>query len=322
MHFHKERFLSILLLIAIFSSCSVINVNQEKNIKALASAIKTTATVPGVLAKQYYDINTDMLKLNLSLQADTGSRIESLQNIVDAERNKDSIVNMYNSSYSVFSTYADLLLVLINDTAQNHLTKQNAAFIATFDTALVKYNSYTSGQHLPLSLGGLISSVINFLGTARIKHLQRKYLLQLVTKSDSLISLICDNYLIIDHHIDSSRIPIDRTTIQNDYSRFLIRLKNTPGNDNNFYSYYKEYDPMYYNWLYKLDILQQLDNNNVAAFRKLKVAHATLLNDLNKRATKGELFNRIKDFYGSVNNVADKYRKLQKDLTPSKNNHE
>jgi hypothetical protein len=309
-------FALILVLVAV--GCKVITSKQAKSIQSLAAAMKTSVSAPGILTKQYYEINTDLQKLNVSFKTDTSSRIEFMQDVLDAEKQKDSIVKSYSSAYGILATYADLLLALTNDTAQAHLTKQNTAFVAAFDTAMVKYNGYTGGTKLPMSLGGLVSAGIMALGTQRIKHLQRKYLLELIEQSDSLVGLICDNYTIIDHYKDSTRISINRETVQNSYIKFLTRLHAKPGNNLNFYNYYKDYDPLYYNWMYKLDILELLDKDNVAAFRKLKTAHATLLLDLHKKTTKSELLDRLKDLYGSVNGIVDKYNKLQKDLTPSK----
>lgn len=306
-----------ILLLAV-AGCKVIDSKQAKSIQSLATAMKTSVSAPGVLTDQYYGINTDLQKLMISFKTDTASRIELMQDVLDVERTKDSIVKMYNSAYGVLATYADLLLALTNDTAQARLTRQNTAFVTAVDTALVKYNAYTEGTKIPLSLGGLISTGIMAIGTQRIKHLQRKYLVQLVEQTDSLVNLICDNYLVIDHYKDSTRITIDRETVQNAYTKFLNRMYVRPNNNLNFYDYYKDYDPLYYNWMYKLDILAQLDRDNVAAFRKLKTAHATLLLELHKKASVAELFDRIKDLYGSVNGIVDKYNKLQKDLTPSK----
>lgn len=311
--FHLFIFISLFI-----SGCKVVSTKDAKSIQALAGTIKTTASAPGEFVKQYYDLIIDVQKLKLAIRPTDTLLVNSLDNVVVRQRQEDALLKGYNAGYTVLSSYSDLLLALTSDTTAKTLKKQGDAFVAAFDTAIVKYNGYTGGTKLPVnSLGGVVSKLILEIGTRRIKYLQRKYLVDLVTRADSIIQLISDNYIIIDHTRDSTTIRIDRTDVKNTFGAFLFDLRTDPGGANS-YNRYKDYEPIYYNWNYKLDALQALDQSNTVAFKKMKNSHAQLLDALKKKITFSAFLSSVKDWYGSVNDINESFKKLEKDLTPKK----
>ena len=291
---------------------------EGKIIQSLAGAMKTTAPAPGEFVKQYYDLLIDVQKLKVAIIQPDRSLIRKFDDVISQQRQEDSLIEGFNAGYAVLADYADLLLALTDDTNTKTLKRQDDAFIASFDTAVVKYNSFTSGTKLPASsLGGLVSKIVVEVGTRRIRYLQRKYLLDLVTQADSVIQPLCDNYIIIDHTRDSTAINIDRADLRNTFLSFLISI----GDDTvsaSAYNRYVNYDPVYYNWINKLDALKALDQSNTAAFKKIKTSHTELLNALKDKTTFVALLGSVKDLYGSINGINESYKQLQKDLTPNK----
>jgi hypothetical protein len=264
--------------------------------------------------KGYYEVIIDVQKMKVSLIPADTFLIKAMDNVVESQRQAEILLKGYTASYNVLSGYADLLLELTNDTSIKILKKSNEAFIAKFDTAMVKYNSYTGGTNLPVSsIGGVVSKIILEAGTKRIKYLQRKYLVELINKGDSIVGLICDNYSIIDHRRDSTAILIDRVDLKNTFTIFINELQNHPGAANSF-NRYKEYHQTYYNWVAKLDALALLDHHNTVAFKKLKVSQMQLREALNKRMTFKTFVDSVKDLYGSINAINNTLKTLQKDL--------
>ena len=159
------------LIFGLFLSfgCRVLNKQESKDVQSLAKALNTGSDLPAKFAKQYYDISIETQQALKSHQKDLTLKIQSLDSLIALQNEADSIVKGYNSGFGILRKYADLLLALTDTSYSKELSKQKDAFIPAFDSLIVKYNTYTPKNKLPVnSLGGLVGKLIDEIGNRRI----------------------------------------------------------------------------------------------------------------------------------------------------------
>lgn len=274
----KEFF--IYLLIFSFASCRVLNKVETAAVQSLVKALDTSTVLPGRFATEYYQITISTKRAIFALEKKSAQKIIDLDAMIAAQNQADSIINGYNSGFSILKKYGDLILSLTDTSYLKAFSKQKDAFIPSFDTLIVKYNSTFSQNQIPLSLGGIVTKMVSEIGTRRINYLQRKYLKELVTTYNPIISSICDEYKIIDFYKNSKGLNFLNEDISDVYKNILDFSPEVDLND--FDKMYTIYDPIYLNWKNRATLLTQFNDQTLQAMSKLKRAHNQLSKELNK----------------------------------------
>jgi hypothetical protein len=150
----KEFF--IYLLIFSFASCRVLNKVETAAVQSLVKALDTSTVLPGRFATEYYQITISTKRAICALEKKSAQKIIDLDAIIAAQNQADSIINGYNSGFSILKKYGDLILSLTDTSYLKAFSKQKDAFIPSFDTLIVKYNSTFSQNQIPLSSGNTI----------------------------------------------------------------------------------------------------------------------------------------------------------------------
>jgi hypothetical protein len=309
----------LLILVSVVSSCKVLSKQEVKSVQALSKAMTTSSKLPSDYTKQYYEVALESNQLLASVTTDPNIKIKTLKGLLADRLQADEIVKGYNSGFGILNKYAELLLAFSDDsTYQKDLSKQKDAFIPSFDTLVSKYNTYYPQNKIPVtSLGGLLSNIIQEVGSRRIRYLQRKYLKDMVSTADTIVAHICNQYNSIDFYKNNKQLTSLGTTLDQNYKTFMNYI-NIDAVNSNPYNYYKIYDPIYLDWKNKEAILNDLNVKNLKAMNEIKTSHQKLKELLYKKASLKELTISLKNLYASVNSLNESYLKFQKDLTPSK----
>lgn len=306
-------------LFLILSGCKVLSKQETKSVQALSKAMAISSGMPSEYTRQYYNVALESNQLLISIIPTTPSeKIKELKGLIQDRIEADRIVKGYSSGYGVLNKYAELLLVLSNDsTYQKELTKQKDGFMPAFDTLVSRYNTFNPGNKIPVtSFGNILSNIIQEIGSRRIRYLQRKYLKDLISTADTFVAQICDQYISLDFDKNNKQVTSLSKTLDEHYRQFIIYI-NLDSSHSIPYNYFNIYDPIYIDWKTKEGLLKELNEKNRNTMTNLKSAHHKLKELLDKKATIKELAANLYNVYASVNSLKESYQKFQKDLTTS-----
>lgn len=307
----------IFIVIATLYGCKVLSKQETKSVQALGKALNTGADAPSNFVKQYYQLSFETQLIRISNNEDPELKVNSLNMLLSKVNESDSIVKGYTAGFGILKKYAELLLALTDTGFLNELNRQKVAFIPAFDSLISKYNDYYPKNKLPIkSVGALAGELIDKVGTKRIGYLQRKYLKDLVTISDSVVSHICMQYPLIDFYKNQQQLKSLDETIRVNYKDF-VKFINL-GNNYDPYSYYKLYDPIFLDWKNKLMALNSLNTQTSITMVKIRKTHNQLKVDLYKKHSFKEFLQKLYDLYSSLNEIEESYKQIQNDLLKSK----
>jgi hypothetical protein len=104
----------------------------------------------------------------------------------------------------------------------------------------------------------------------RIVQLQKKYLKNAIQVARVPFENICEDFILLDSLKLQGELSNLPNYLDNNYADFLDNVRAYERQGNNPYNYYKEYSPIYSDWLSQINELNALAAAAVKAFRSLK----------------------------------------------------
>jgi hypothetical protein len=307
------------ILLTFFTGCKVLSKNEANSVQGLAKAMSTSADFQSEFIKQYYGIALETSLLGKAATTNPADKISELNEQLNFQSQVDTVITGYTAGFGILKKYAQLLLALCDDTYLKELNKQNSSFVPAFDTLVARYNHFNPGHSLPVaSSGGLVSSVIDQIGSHRIGRLQRKYLKVLIDTANPIIEQITDEYRNIDFYKNNENLKTLDNTIDHAYKNFVKQTSFNDSSRNQTFAYYTQYDPIYLNWKNKLLNLSAFNQQSTVSMAKVKLAHVKLKEQFHKKASRREFLNNVQDLYASINALYESYEKFSNDLSSSK----
>jgi hypothetical protein len=268
-----------IVLLVFFYSCSGLKNSQIQVAKSFALATKGISKVPTDIYYRIYQLKAESQTLQLnSLLATNDAPKESIQllkNNYEENAKFIEIAESYSTSYKIVEKYATLVLCLLSETYLKEFNKSKDTWQSSFEGLIKKYNSVAITK-IPPSVGNLTASIIQELGQVRIARLQKKYLKEAIYTARKPFENICDDFILLDSLKIKSELANLPDFLDNNYADFLQNIRAYERQGNNPYYYYKEYTPIYSNWLLQINELKTLSANTIKAFRSLKNAYGQL----------------------------------------------
>ncbi len=297
----------------VFCSCTGLKKSQVEATENFAIATKGISKVPSDIYFRIYQLKSESqtLQLNTLLATNDNSK-ESIRLLKDDYAEKMRFIQIaeeYSTSYQIVEQYASLVLCLLNESYRKEFSKRKSSWQSSFDGLIRKHNN-VSPSKIPSSVSNLTSRIIFQVAKLPIAQLQKKYLKEAIHTARIPFENICEDYIMLDSLKIRSELNDLPSYLDNNYANFLENVRSYEKQGNNPFHYYRDYSPLYANWLSRVNELNVLSANTVKAFRILKIAYGKLEEYVDHEG-KGPLPDeilRLMDEYGSL---VETYKKFQ-----------
>ncbi|MBI1341701.1 MAG: hypothetical protein GC171_02070 [Terrimonas sp.] len=261
-------------------SCTGLKKSQVQAVQSFAMATKGISRVPSDIYFRIYQLKSESQTLQLNTLLSTNDSVkESIQLLKNDYAEKIAFFNIaeaYSTSYQIVEEYASLVLCLLDESYLHEFEKSKTTWQSSFTGLVRKYNS-VAVRKIPPSVGSLVASIVQEIGSMRIRQLQKKYLKKALYAAQSPFESICDDFILLDSLKLKSELSNLPDYLDNNYANFLENVRAYEREGNNPYYYYKEYTPIYAGWLSQINELSILTAGTVKAFRSLRNAYSQML---------------------------------------------
>ena len=303
----------IVFVLCILYSCTGLKKTQVQATENFAIATKGISRIPSDIYFRVYQLKSESQTLQLNtLLATNDQAKESIQLLKNDYAEKIKFIEIseaYSTSYQIVEKYASLVLCLLSDSYLKEFYKSKDIWQSSFTGLIDKYN-HVAVTKIPPSVGNLTASIIQEIGRLRIARLQKKYLKEAIHTARKPFENICDDFILLDSLKIRSELVNLPDYLDNNYANFLENVRAYEKQGNNPYYYYKEYTPIYTNWLSQINELTVLSSGTVQAFRSLKTAYGQLEDYVNS-SNAGDVPDAIKVLMNDYGALIETYRKFQ-----------
>ncbi|MGG9962518.1 hypothetical protein [Ferruginibacter sp. SUN106] len=269
-------------------SCIGLKTSQLTAVEKYTIVTKGISVVPPDVYNRVYQLRSQTQTLQLSgVVATNESAKESIDALQADLSDKLKFLDMVDSfayAYRIVGKYADLVHCLISESYLKDFTKNKKQWQSSFDGLVTTYNAACAKRipqstRIPPSVGSIAANIINELGSAKIKSLQKKYLKNAVSTARKPFEGICDDFLNTDIPKIQKELEALPQFVNENYKDFLNNVKAYETKQgNNPYNYYKWYLPIYLNWQVQLRELSTLVNQLHICILSLRNSYGVLDN--------------------------------------------
>ena len=267
------KYYAAIFVCSLICSCSGLTKTQTSTVKKFAIATKDISRIPSDIYFRIYQLKSESqtLQLNAILATNDSAKesIQYLKNDYEEKIKFIEIADAYSTSYQIVEKYASLVLCLLDDSYLKEFNKSKDAWQTNFTGLIHRYNQVAVTK-IPPSIGSFTSSIISEMGQLRIAQLQKKYLKNAIQIARVPFENICEDFILLDSLKLKSELTNLPEYLDNNYANFLENVRAYERQGNNPYNYYKEYSPIYSDWLSQINELNALAAASVKAFRSLK----------------------------------------------------
>ncbi len=259
--------LSIIVLSGLFS-CAGLSSSQVNAVEKYTIVTKGISVVPPDVYNRVYQLRSQTQTLQLSgvIATNESAResIDALQLDLSDKLKFLDMVDSFAYAYRIVGKYADLVHCLISESYLKDFTRNKKEWQSSFDGLVKTYNAACAKRipqstRIPPSVGSIAANIINELGGAKIKSLQKKYLKAAISTARKPFEGICDDFLNTDIPKIEKELAELPLFVNENYKDFLNNLKAYETKQGNSpFNYYRSYLPIYLNWQVQLRELNTL----------------------------------------------------------------
>jgi len=256
------------IALCLLFSCVGLKTSQLNAVEKYTIVTKGISAIPPDVYNRVYQLRSQTQTLQLSgVVATNESAKESIDALQIDLSDKLKFLDMVDSfayAYRIVGKYADLIHCLISQSYLNDFTKNKKEWQSSFDGLVTTYNAACAKRipqstRIPPSVGSVAANIINELGSAKIKSLQKKYLKTAVSTARKPFEGICDDFLNTDIPKIQKELEALPQFVNENFKDFLNNVKAYETKQGNSpYNYYKLYLPLYLNWQVQLRELNTL----------------------------------------------------------------
>lgn len=287
------------IVLCLLVSCTSLKSSQLNAVEKYTIVTKGISAIPPDVYNRVYQLRSQTQTLQLSgVIATNESAKESIDALQLDLSDKLKFLDMVDSfafAYRIVGKYADLVHCLISESYLKEFTKNKKEWQSSFDGLVTTYNAACTKRipqstRIPPSVGSIAANIINELGAAKIKSLQKKYLKAAVSTARKPFEGICDDFLNTDIPKIQKELVELPAFINENYKDFLNNLKAYETKQgNNPYNYYKLYLPIYLNWQVQLRELSTLVEQLQVCILGLRDSYGILDNYISAEKTSKDI---------------------------------
>ncbi|MBS1753417.1 MAG: hypothetical protein JST34_05155 [Bacteroidetes bacterium] len=283
--------LACIFTVNLLISCSTLKPVQLTAVEKYAIATKGISDIPSDLYFRAYQLRSQAQSIQLSGIISTNQSekesIDALQLDFSDKFKFLDLVDSFSYAYKIVGNYASLVHALISTSYYNEFSKDRKQWRTSFDGLVTNYNKacllrVPPSKPIPTSVGIIASTIINEMGSMKIKTLQKKYLKNAIHEAREPFEGICDDFLNTDVPKIKRELQNLPSFINENYKDFLNHIKYYETQQgNNPYNYYKYYLPVYANWQLQLKELNLLVDKLSVCIQDLRNGYGHLENFIN-----------------------------------------
>ncbi len=300
------RYLIPFLLFACFS-CASLSKSQLKSIQSYAELLKKNAEFPSVAISECINLKYDIELLNSGTFADTLAN-EKIWNSYKGREEALKKAQKADLTIKIIKQYAVSLYNLSSPNSAEALSKASEQLGENLEKLIEQYNSLTTNNKVPAGIGTLITNAVAFAGKQFIRAKQTHKIKKFISAGDTLIVIMTDNLATeLEKLLLKEWIPALKTDLKTRQENLLANL-NPKGDYKAFYAtqYNKEIAAI----IARIDNLEQLSMEVIKAARKIRKAHAQIVETMQQKKKIKEILSETYELYLSVKELADLYKKI------------
>jgi len=289
------------------TACASLTETQINAVHQFATASKDFSDYPKKVSSELAAVREESRVFDANAQLDRTEHIQRLQKIYAEETLDASHSLKVELTFAVLDKYAQSLL-LLSTLNSDELEKQAKNFGVEIDSLIVLYNGIGKVRKIPTGIGGAVSQVIAAGGKKYVRAQQAKDLKKFIPQGDVLVAGMTSdliNYLDKKIYVKSLNdslglkdlIASQRKSLEQDYGSYLssiyFRNQNPP----------IERDREYLALLQRLDNVETLRTQTIAAAKKLRKAHAAIFKEIQAKRTLKTTINDIQALYDDVKKI-------------------
>ena len=257
-----------IITICLLCSCIGLKTSQINAVEKYTIVTKGISAIPPDVYNRVYQLRSQTQTLQLSGVIATNElareSIDALQLDLSDKLKFLDMVDSFAYAYRIVGKYADLVHCLISESYLKDFTKNKREWQSSFDGLVTTYNAacvnrIPQSTRIPPSVGSIAANIINELGSAKIRSLQKKYLKAAVSTARKPFEGICDDFLNTDIPKIEKELAELPLFVNENYKDFLNNLKAYETKQGNSpFNYYRLYLPIYLNWQVQLRELNTL----------------------------------------------------------------
>jgi hypothetical protein len=301
-------------------SCTGLRKSQVVATENFAIATKGISRVPADIYFRIFQLKAESKSLQLNTILATNDKPkESIALIRDDYEDHSralQIAEEYSTAYQIVEEYASLVMCLLDESYRKDFVRRKNTWQATF-AGLIRRHNNVAVTKIPPAVNNIAGRIIMELGKIPVAKLQKKYLKQAIETARVPFENICDDFIRLDSLKIRGELNNLPAYINNNYANFLENIRAVEKNGNNPYTYFKEYTPLYLNWLTQIDELNSLTVQTVNAFRSLKTTYGVLERFIvsDKPGAVPDEINTLMEEYGKLLNIYKRFQYRREKLT-------
>jgi hypothetical protein len=176
----------LLAFVLVFSSCkTVLTSTHTSNVEGFARSAKTLSTAPGELYRNISDFRHELRLIESSTLFSSDKVIPRLNSVAEMRAQFETNASQINQACLIIHSYAQSLLALVDQGYQEQLEGEDENLALQLSSAIETYNKNFNKQ-IPTGVGDFLGTVINKIGSVKLRKLQKQYLKEFVVQGDVL----------------------------------------------------------------------------------------------------------------------------------------
>lgn len=283
----------ILILLVLLQSCATLTPSKRMAVKQFSM---TTKDLPIYGEKLSQGISNVRLKRSIyfaNTLTTPDYHIDELDNIYNQEKIDIKNKKLFNASFNVLGSYANLLMALSSYDYVNEYDSN----IKQLNDDIQHFMSLTNNFENSSKIIRITEKIGLLIGKYYISYNQNKELINIINASDTLITILSDNMI---EYLESESL---KTIISNENNMLrrnylsYIQQKNTTITSDFEYIQLKK----------NLDGVDALRTSLIRGITNLKAAHKLMSDEINRKNSTINNINQIKDLlktFIEINNIS------------------
>lgn len=288
-------------------ACASLSKSQLKSIQSYAGLLKENAEFPSVAINECINLKFDIELLN------SGTFSDSLVNkkLWMSYKGKEEALKKAlkaDLTVKIIAHYATALYDLSSPKPIEALSQSSENLGKNIDKLIGQYNSLAVGKNLPEGIGPLVSGAISMAGKQFVRAKQAREIKKLILAGDTLIGILSDNLAVeLERLLIKEWIPALKADLAIRQENLLANLN--PKGDYKAY-YATQYNKEIAAIIVRIDNLEQLTGEVLKVTRKIKKAHAQIVETMQQKKKITEILSETYELYLSAKELADLYKKI------------
>lgn len=297
-----KKTLCIFGTIWLLAGCATLTKTQIENVNQFAETTKNFSEYPSKIMEEVADIRFKRGVYYANSLSDPKIHIGELNNVYDQKKFDSKVAGKVDVTFKIIDKYAQSLALLSSDKYETNLAEKAKAFGINIDTLISLNNSIEGTSKVPIGIGDAVSQLVVMGGKQFTRIRQAKEIKKFVSMADTLIEAMTNNIL---DYLESENINELILSEEKEVTRnYLSYLQQTPRAT-------IENELGYLELKAKIDEVKDLQAQSINATKKLRKAHAKLLENIQSKKKLKTIIGELQELYEEINTLKTTVENLE-----------